>query len=143
MSFRDALERVRESRPEPTLVEVAVGDELFSVEVRRLDGMDWAAVMAECPPSGTGNVALGYDVTRAALLACQLHGRLLDAAGEPVDLGDKSESRKAWSDLFTAVSGTEVRAIAASWWALNMRDPNERVVALKKASAGGVKTSSS
>lgn len=136
MSFKDALERARAGRPEPKLVEVAVGDDLFQVEVGRLDGMDWAGIMAECPPVDANGVALGYDTTRAALLACTRHGRLLDGAGEPVEDVD-------WAALFVEIAGDEARAIAATWWTMNMRDPNARVAELKKALAAGGKTSSS
>lgn len=136
MSFKDALAKARASRPEPVLQSVAVGDELFQVEVRRLDGMEWAAVTAECPPTDEKGARLGYDTNKAALVACRRHSRLLDEAGEPVEEVD-------WGGLFTEISGAEVGAIAAIWWALNMHDPNERVVALKKASAGGSATSSS
>lgn len=148
MSFRDALAKARESRPEPVLVPVAVGDELFNVELRRLDGMDWAAVMAECPPSDEMGARFGYDPNKAARLACRRYARLLDADGEPVDMtvlrGEDGElAEDPWADLFTEISGTEIGSIAATWWALNMKDPNDRVVALKKALAGGSKTSSS
>ncbi len=136
MSFKGALERARAGRPEPKLVQVAVDDELYQVEVMRLDGMDWAAVMAECPPTGAKDVALGYDTSKAALLACKKYSRLLDSEGEPVEDLD-------WNDLFAAISGVEIGGLAATWWALNVHDPNQRVVALKKALAGGGKTSSS
>lgn len=134
MSFKDALERARAGRPEPKLVQVAVGDELYQVEVKRLDGMDWAAVMADCPPTSTKDVALGYDTSKAALLASKKYSRLLDSEGEPVEGLD-------WNDLFAEISGIEIGALAATWWAMNVNDPNQRVVALKKASAGGGKTS--
>lgn len=136
MSFKDALAKARAARPEPVLQPVAVGDALFQVEVRRLDGMEWAAITAECPPTDEKGARLGYDTNKAALVACRRYSRLLDEAGEPVEDVD-------WADLFSAISGAEVGAIAAIWWALNMHDPNERVVALKKASAGGSETSSS
>lgn len=135
MSFKEALAKARAGRPEPELVEVAVGDDLFQVEVSRLDGMDWAAVMADCPPS-PASIQLGYDATVGAVLACERHGRLLDSSGDPVEDVD-------WRELFAEISGAEARAVAATWWALNMRDPNTRVVELKKALEGGARTSSS
>lgn len=135
MSFKDALERARAGRPKSTLVPVAVDDELFQIEVRRLDGMDWAAIAAECPPGDEKSARLGYDTNKAALIACKRFSRLLDADGVPVE-------EVEWDDLFAAISGVEIGAIAATWWALNMHDPNQRVAALKKALAGGGKTSS-
>ena len=135
MDFKDALAKARESRPEPVLQSVAVGEVLFQVEVRRLDGMEWAGVMAECPPSDEKGARLGYDTNKAALVACRRYSRLLDTEGEPVADVD-------WPGLFAELSGVEIGAIAAMWWALNMHDPNERVVALKKAWAAGSKTSS-
>lgn len=134
MSFKESAQKARDSRPEPVKVSVAVGDDLFEVEVMRLDGMDWAAVMAECPPTDEKGVRLGYDSNKAALLACKRHSRLLNAEGEPDDEVD-------WDELFKIISGVEIGAIAATWWATNMNDPNQRVVALKKALAGGGKTS--
>lgn len=145
MSFKDALAKARDSRPEPKRVAVAVGDDLFNVEVMRLDGMDWAAVMAECPPSDEKGARLGYDTNKAALIACKRFSRLLDAEDEPVDMSlvvkDDKVVESPWDDLFTTISGVEIGAIAATWWALNMNDPNNRVVELKKSLAGGVKTS--
>ena len=135
MGFKEALERAQAERPKPVLQQVAVGDELFSVEVRRLDGMEWAGVMAECPPVDAAGARLGYDADKAAVVACKRYSRLLDADGEPVDDFE-------WDDLFAVISGVEVKAIAAIWWAMNMSDPNERVAELKKASRAGVKTSS-
>jgi len=129
VGFKDALAKAREARPEPVLVDVAVGDELFRVEVRRLDGMEWAAVMASAPPADEMGARLGYDTSKAALVACQKYSRLLDAEGAEVDDVD-------WRELFDTISGTEVGAVAATWWALNMGDPNSQVVALKKALRG-------
>lgn len=148
MSFQDALDKARAARPEPKLQAVAVGDELFNVEIMRLDGMDWAAITAECPPTDERGARLGYDTNKAALIACERYSRLLDAEGEAVDMAPvKDEAGNIiaypWRDLFKAVSGAEVGAIAATWWALNMNDPNTNVVALKKSLAGGGKTSSS
>lgn len=134
MTFKDALAKARAARPEPKLQAVALGDELFNVEIRRLDGMEWAGIMSECPPRDEKGARLGYDDVKAAKLACKRFSRLLDSDGEPVEDVD-------WGGLFDAISGTEVGAISATWWALNMFDPNEQVVALKKALAGGGKTS--
>ena len=134
MSFKDALERAKSSRPAPILVPVAVGDDLFQVEVSRLDGMDWSVVMAECPPTDEKGARLGYDSNKAALVACRRHSRLLDS--EDAEIGDVD-----WGDLFKAISGVEIGAIAASWWALNMSDPNDKVEALKKALRAGAQTS--
>ena len=134
MSFLEAVARAKADRPAPVLVPVAVGEALFDVEVSRLDGADWAAVMAECPPTTERGALLGYETDKAALIACRRHARLIDADGESV-------TDVVWQDLFSAISGAEVGAIAATWWALNMNDPNQRVVALKKAYSGGSKTS--
>lgn len=144
MSFKDALARAKRDRPEPVLQSVAIGDELFQIPITRLDGMDWAAVAAEAPPESEMDARLGFNTSKAALVACRRHSRLLDAEGEPVPL-DLDESGKSiptdWVGVFDAISGVEVQAIAATWWAMNAHDPNQRVVALKKASLGGGKTS--
>lgn len=138
------MARAQEGRPEPVLVDIAIGESLYKVEARRLDGMEWAAVMAEAPPVDEASARLGYSTHRGALIACRRHGRLLDAGGDPVTHLEVDEEGKPvpldWAVIFSAISGTEVGAIAAVWWALNMGDPNERVVALKKASAGGSTT---
>lgn len=128
MSFKDDVAAAKSARPEPVVVSVAVGDTLYGVETKRLDGMQWAAVMAAAPPSDEAGARLGYDTSKAALIACKQHSRLLDAEGEPV-------AEFEWNDLFNAISGTEIGAIAATWWALNMGDPNQKVIALKKARA--------
>lgn len=145
MGLKEDLAAAKAARPQPVLVDVALGDVLYKVEVRRLDGMEWAAVMAEAPPTDEGSARVGYSTHRGALIACKRHGRLLDAEGTPVThLGVDEDGAPApldWPAIFSAISGTEVGAIAAVWWALNMGDPNERVLALKKASAGGSKTS--
>lgn len=135
MSFKEVLAKARAARPQPVMVPVAVGEDLFNVEVRRLDGMEWAGITAECPPTDEKGARLGYDTNKAALLACRRHSRLLGGDGDVVEDVD-------WDALFGEISGVEVGAIAATWWALNMHDPNERVVALKKALAGGNVTSS-
>lgn len=134
MSFKDDLAAAKAARPEPVVVSVAVGDSLYGVEARRLDGMQWAEVMASAPPSDEAGARLGYDTSKAALFACKKYSRLLDAEGEPVPEFD-------WNDVFNAISGTEIGAIAATWWALNMGDPNQKVIALKKARAGVSATS--
>ena len=130
------IEKARAERPEPVTVEVEIGGELFMVEITRLDGMDWAAIMAECPPHDELSARLGYDMTAAGLLACKRFSRLLDSDGNPVEDVD-------WDELFKISSGVGVRGIAATWWMLNMKDPNERVAELKKALAAGGRTSSS
>lgn len=148
MSFKEALAKARAERPAPILQAVAVGDELYQVEMMRLDGMDWAAVMAECPPNDEKGARLGYDSNKAALIACKRHSRLIDTDGETVDMSIVKDDKgnvlaDPWRDLFDTISGAEIGAIAAVWWALNMSDPNARVVALKKAWAAGERTSSS
>lgn len=134
MSFKDAVARAKADRPEPVLVDVAVGETYFKVEVMRLDGAKWASVLAECPPTSELGASLGYESYKAALVACRRHSRLLTPEGESV-------SDVVWPDLFDAISGAEIGAIAATWWHLNMKDPNDRVVALKKAFSGGSMTS--
>ena len=133
MSFKDALAQARASRPEPTLIPIAVGDDLYHEEIVRLDGMDWAGIVAECPITDVTQVRAGYDTAKAALLACTRHSRLLD--------GDEPVEDVEWAELFDALSGEEVRGLAATWWTMNVLDPNVRVAELKKASAGGGKTS--
>ncbi|UOQ60387.1 hypothetical protein MUN76_15365 [Leucobacter rhizosphaerae] len=145
MSFKDALAKARSNRPEPVLQAVAVGDELYHVEIRRLDGMDWAAITADCPPRHERDASMGYDSNKAALIACRRHGRLLDGDDEPVAMAVIRDDQgnvvdDPWLNLFNAISGTEADAIAALWWGQNVNDPNKHVVALKKASAGGSKT---
>lgn len=142
MGLKDDLERARAERPQPVLVDIAVGESLYKVEVKRLDGMEWAAVMADAPPESPADARLGYAASKAALYACRKYGRLLDADDNPVveldDDGNRADTD--WDAVFKAISGVELQAIAATWWALNMGDPNQRVVDLKKASSGGGKT---
>lgn len=147
MSITDALAKSRASRPKPSLVAIAVGNELFNVEVRRLDGMEWAGVMAECPPVAEKDTYIGYDTNKAALVACRGYGRLLNMAGEPQDMAVKHDEAGTvisdrWAEVFTEISGDEIGHIAAGWWGKNVSDPNKRVEALKKAFAGGKLTSS-
>lgn len=138
MGIKEDLEAAKANRPEPVLVDIAIGETLYKVEVKRLDGMEWAGIMADAPPTDEASARLGYSPHRAALIACTRHGRLLDGSGtEAVAMGGEGLD---WHELFEAISGIEVQAIAASWWALNAGDPNGRVVALKKSLAGGGKT---
>lgn len=136
MSFKDLMDRARAEKPDPVRIEVSAAGELFQIEVSRLPGMDWSGIMVECPPRKKELSGLGCDLPTAALLACERYGRLFDAAG--VEIPDV-----VWEDLFEVLSGTEVQGVAATWWTLNMRDPNQKVVELKKASAAGSETSSS
>lgn len=144
MGLKEDLEIAKAHRPEPVLVDIAVGEALYKVEVRRLDGMEWAGVMAEAPPTDEASARLGYSTHRAALIACRRYSRLLDADGEAVTHIEVDENGNPlpldWGLIFDAISGIEVQAIAATWWALNAGDPNQRVVDLKKSSAGGSKT---
>jgi len=133
MGIKEDLELAKAERPDPVYVDVAIGSNLYKVEITRLDGMQWAGIMAECPPIDDGSALLGYAPHRAGLIACQRHGKLLDENGNGVEAD--------WEAIFESISGTEVQAISATWWGMNMGDPNQRVVALKKASAGGSKTS--
>lgn len=128
MSFKDDLAAAKAARSETVMVDVAIGESLYQIEVRRLDGMQWADIMADAPPNNEVAGRLGFDVYKAALIACRKYSRLLDADGNEVPDVD-------WGDLFAAISGAEVSGIGATWWALNMADPNRRVDALKKASA--------
>lgn len=134
MDFKDILAKAQEEVQEVKLVEVSVAGELFRVEVSRLPGMDWSAIMVACPPRSPKLAGIGYDLTDGALLACERHSRFLDADDEVVADVD-------WAELFTVLAGSEVQGIAATWWTLNMRDPNTRVVELKKALVAGEKAS--
>lgn len=134
MGFQDDLAAAKAARDETVMVDVVVGEALYQVEVRRLDGMQWADIMADAPPNSEVAGRLGFDVYKAALLACRKYSRLLDADGNEVPEVD-------WADLFAAISGAEVSGIGATWWALNMADPNRRVAALKKAHSGVSETS--
>lgn len=140
MSFKESVAKARAEQPEPALVPVAVGEDLYEVEVTRLPGMEWSAIMVDAPPTGNDRV-FGFDLNKGALLACQRHARLLDAEGEPVDMSQGEDASDPWEDLFDTISGQEVSIIAATWWALNVNDPNQRVVELKKSLTGGGKTS--
>ena len=144
MGLKEDLEAAKSARVQPKVVDIVVNDTLYGVEVKRLDGMEWAAIMAECPPDAQ-SVRLGYDAQKAALVASCRHGRLLDAGGEQIlTLGVDEEGTPVpvdWDAIFAAISGVEVQAIAGLWWGMNVGDPNQRVVALKKASAGGSATS--
>ena len=145
MGLKEDLERAKQTRPEPVLVDIVISDALYQVETRRLDGMQWAAVMASAPPVDAASVMLGYSPAQGALVACREYGRMLDAEGNPVDMSPVLDENgevvsEPWEDVFEAISGTEIQAIASSWWGRNAGDPNQRVEALKKASAGGSKT---
>lgn len=144
MGLKEDLARAKENRPQPVLVDIAIGDTLYQVETRRLDGMQWAAVLAEAPPTDAASARLGYSPAKGALQACRDYGRLLDADGTQITTLDVDDDGNPvpldWAVVFDAISGVEIQAIAATWWALNSGDPNQRVVELKKASAGGSKT---
>lgn len=145
MGLNEDLAAAKASRPEPVLVDVVVNDALYRVETRRLDGMQWAAVMAAAPPTDSVSVMLGYSPAQGALVACREYGRLFDADGVEQDMSpvvgdDGVVLSDPWGDVFDAISGTEIQAVASSWWGRNAGDPNQRVEALKKASRGGGKT---
>lgn len=125
MSFKEDLAKAKAKR-EPVVVDVLIGDALYGVEVRRLDGMQWAEVTAAAPPTTEVGARLSYDTAKGALIACERFGRLLDSKGKPV-------KDFSWQEVFDAISGIEVTAIAATWWQLNMGEPNESVTAVKKA----------
>lgn len=144
MGLKEDLAWAKQNRPKPVLVSVAIGESLYQVEVRRLDGMQWAGVIASAPPGDEASARLGYSADKAALQACREYGKLLDDDGEQVTHFGVAEDGTPlplnWVEIFDAISGVEVQAIAATWWALNAGDPNQRVVELKKASLGGSKT---
>ncbi len=144
MGLKEDLARAKSSRPAPVLVDIVVGETLYKVEVRRLDGMEWAAVMASAPPIDEGSARLGFNARVGALVACRDYGRLLDADGNEIhNLGidDYGEIVPLdWAAILDAISGVELQALSATWWALNSYDPNQRVVELKKASQGGGRT---
>lgn len=144
MGLKEDLEAAEANRPKPVLVDIAIGDALYRVDARRLDGMEWAGVMAEAPPTDEASARLGFSTHRAALIACSRYSKLYDADGEPVthiEVDEKGDPLPLnWARIFAAISGIEVQALAATWWALNAGDPNQRVVDLKKSSAGGGKT---
>lgn len=135
MSFWDDLAAAKKQRPEPILVPVAVGESMYQVEVSRLPGMTWDAIMSRCPARLEQHFAVGYDTGKAALVASREHGHLRDADGELVEGAD-------WDGLFDVISGIELRAIAAAWWGQNVNDPDQAVTALKKASAARESSSS-
>jgi hypothetical protein len=135
MSFKDDLAAAKKLRPEPILVPVAVGESMYQVEVSRLPGTTWDAIMSRCPARSEQHFAVGYDTGKAAVVASTEHGRLLAADGEAVVDPD-------WDGLFEVISGIELRAIAAAWWGQNVNDPDQAVTALKKASAARESSSS-
>lgn len=140
MGYREAAERAKQNRPEPVIQAFVLDDELYHVPIRRLDGQDWALVTAEAPPEVARDARLGFNTRKAAMIACGRHAQLLDADKNPVPAEYDEDGKRVpvdWGMIFAAISGTEVDAIAAIWWAMNVSDPNERVVAAKKASAGG------
>lgn len=142
MGWKDSLAKAKNARTEtdPIRQDIVLDEDLYQVEIRRLDGLDWAAITAEAPPETETDARLGYNTRKAALIACRRHGRLLDASGNPVPVEHDEDGEIIpvdWAGIFTAISGVEVQAIAAGWWAMNMHDPNQRVQQLKKASAAG------
>jgi hypothetical protein len=125
MSFKEDLAKAKAKR-EPVVVDILLGDALYGVEVRRLDGMQWAEVIASAPPTTEAGARLAYDTAKGALIACERFGRLVYGDGKPV-------KDFVWQEVFETISGIEVTAIAATWWQMNMGEPNESVTAAKKA----------
>jgi hypothetical protein len=97
----------------------------------RMDGLKWAALIAEHPPRTHVALDLRYgfnlhEVTPVAVVSC---GRLLDGENEV------SLPKEQWNDLLTVLSGHEVERIADALFVLNEWDPERAVQRAKKASA--------
>lgn len=88
MGLKEDIEAARLNRPEPVRQQVAVGEALYEVEISRLEGLEWAGIIAECPPKDERGALLGYDANKAAVIACKRFSRLINSEGEsmPMDV---------------------------------------------------------
>lgn len=136
MGLKEDLEAAKNAQTEPVLVPVSIGGVLYQVEATRLPGTAWDGIVARCPARAEQHFHVGYDTGRATALALKEHGRLLTADG--ADAGETD-----WDAVLDTISGVELRAISAAWWGLNEQDPDQMVIALKKALAGGASSGSS
>lgn len=137
MSFAEDLAAAKNAAletPETAEVPITVNGKLYTVRVKRVPGIGWDDIVARCPARAEAHFRVGYDTGRATRIALEEHGVLLDADGADVD-------EVNWGEILEVVSGVEIRAISAAWWGLNEQEPNNLVVALKKASRGGDSTS--
>lgn len=97
----------------------------------KMDGLAWAALIAEHPPRTNVHLDLRYGFNLHAVVpnVVPLTGRVVDGEAE-VTL-----PRDQWKDLLAVLSGFEVERIADAIFVLNEWDPQQAVERAKKASA--------
>lgn len=113
-------------------VTVALAGKLVRLKFRPLGGIQWADITAKSParPEAPMDRHYGYNWQAAAMKAAPLCGRVLE------DDDEVKRDAETWKKLFAKLNGPDVRSICSAIWALNDWDPQQRLEALKKASAG-------
>jgi hypothetical protein len=116
----DKIDKLRESAVDETDV----------LRFYKMDGLAWAALIAEHPPRPNVLLDLRYGFNLHAVVP-----NVAPQTGRVVD-GDEelTLTREEWKDLLSILSGYEVERIADAVFTLNEWDPQQAVERAKKAS---------
>jgi len=128
-SIDELLEKPKEF--ETDTVDVDVSGSLVTLKFTELPGNEWAEITARCPvrPTVPLDTAYGYNIHAASTFAASESGVQVDGDTE-IPLSDET-----WQKLLGRLSGSDFAAVASVVFGLNVWAPQQRVKALKKASA--------
>jgi hypothetical protein len=136
MSFEDDLKAAREAPIEFTDVPVEIRGNLHTLRFLQLSGPEWAAETDRHParPGVLLDMRYGYNLRTLCMAVAKLTGRRVITAGGEETLVELTAEQ--WDDLYRAIPGATKSRIDDAIWGLNEANPQARVDALKKGSAG-------
>lgn len=139
MSFSEDLAKAKartKEKSEP--VDVAVGDNVYTLVFTESPGQWWAHVTSKHPMRLDNPIdrSYGYNfhavVAEIAETACEI-----TCDGDLVEMVIDRKSKppvNQWADLFAVIDGSAYTQLADACFGLNQWAPDQRVAALKKAS---------
>ncbi len=137
MSFIDDLEAAEAAaRPSKDVLVLLAGNP-HVLRFVQMDPMDWTTVTDRHPmrPGVLVDERYGYNlraVTREAAPKC---GFLVED-----DRPQPLQSAESWASLFKSITGAEFARITDAIWSLNEYEPEQAVLAAKKALSGTPKS---
>lgn len=150
MSFSEDLAVAKAApRDKSDPIQVVVGESLYELTFEQAPGPVWAAVTAKYPMRVDQPIdrAYGYNfhavIPEIAPSTCTV-----TKGGEPVELvieprtAENPRPRNEWRDLFEVMDGGAFSRVADAVFALNQWGPDQRTIALGKASRVASETNS-
>jgi hypothetical protein len=138
VGFLEDLAAQKSAERQTADVEILLNGHLYRLHVTQMDGMEWASIVDKYPARPGILIDQRYGYNLRALTKGELHRCAVLYDGDDVvplrrdPIGAKNRVDQ-WADLFKAIDGNATQRVCDAVWGLNEYDPEQAVIAAKKA----------